>query len=203
MRLKQDIKSLGCNNIIINDMRVVELMNKMYKFHNPTYWHCIRVMIITCAFMNNYYDSEMLSFLAKSALLHDIGKLYIPDDILNKNSALTEEEWLLMRNHAMYSYDILKDYEFEETVCIGARDHHEKMNGSGYPSGLNGYTISEFGRIISVFDVFDALTHKRSYKEAETLKMSINIMSSMNGFDLNILSRLESNAKTNIIILEE
>lgn len=100
--------------------------------------------------------------------LHDVGKVGIPDAILNKPDKLTTEEWAIMQTHTEKGHTILKGSK-RDIVKAGAeiaRDHHEKWDGSGYPQGLAGENIHIFGRIVALADVYDALRHKRCYKEA-------------------------------------
>ena len=98
------------------------------------------------------------------ALLHDIGKIGVPDDIINKDTRLTEEEYAAIRKHPAIGSDILKTIEEIPDIMIGARWHHERYDGHGYPDGLAGTEIPEIARIIGVADAYDAMTSKRSYR---------------------------------------
>jgi len=98
------------------------------------------------------------------ALLHDIGKIGIPDEIINKRDNLTEEEFALVRKHPEIGYEIMKNITTMPNLEIGVRWHHERMDGKGYPDGLKGEQIPEFARIISVADAYDAMTSNRSYR---------------------------------------
>ena len=98
------------------------------------------------------------------ALLHDIGKIGVPDDIINKDSRLTDEEYAAIRKHPAIGSDILKTIEEIPDIMIGARWHHERYDGHGYPDGLAGTEIPEIARIIGVADAYDAMTSKRSYR---------------------------------------
>lgn len=112
------------------------------------------------------YDDKRLDKLVKAALLHDIGKLKIPDEVINKPGKLTDEEFEIMKKHSRYTYDFLMEKgETDIEIIQGAVFHHEKIDGSGYPSGISGNKVHEFARIISVADIFDAMTSKRVYKE--------------------------------------
>lgn len=101
------------------------------------------------------------------AVLHDIGKVAIPDSVLHKPGPLSDEEWELMKKHSQFGYEMLKDSEFGlmKLAAVVALEHHEKWDGTGYPNGLKGTDISLVGRIVSVADVFDSLLDKRVYKE--------------------------------------
>lgn len=98
------------------------------------------------------------------ALLHDIGKIGVPDDIINKDTRLTDEEYAAIRKHPAIGSDILKTIEEIPDIMIGARWHHERYDGRGYPDGLAGTEIPENARIIGVADAYDAMTSKRSYR---------------------------------------
>ena len=99
-------------------------------------------------------------------LLHDIGKIGIKDDIINKPGSLTEEEFFSIRRHSTIGYDILRDMSEISNIEKGARWHHERYDGTGYPDGLKGEEIPEYARIICVADAYDAMTSKRSYRDA-------------------------------------
>ena len=105
--------------------------------------------------------------LRKAALLHDIGKIGIPDSVLNKPSRLTDEEYAVMKTHVTRGAEILKDFTLIEHVVEGARYHHERYDGKGYPDGLKGEEIPLYGRIIAVADAFDAMTANRIYRKRQ------------------------------------
>lgn len=111
-------------------------------------------------------SEEELSIIAKGALLHDIGKIGVPDQILLKPDKLTEEEWELMRKHPEFGYELLKKIEFLEKSAQIVRTHHERYDGQGYPSGLAGEDIPLGSRIFSVVDALDAMTSQRTYRDA-------------------------------------
>ena len=129
--------------------------------------------------------------------MHDVGKLAIPDAILNKPGRLTAEEWEVMKTHAEVGADMLdcSDRPLMKAAAIVAREHHEKWNGSGYPNGLKGEEIHLFGRITAVADVFDALSVRRVYKEAWPLSQVINYLREESGkhFDPNLVELLIDN----------
>ncbi|MFD2164773.1 DUF3369 domain-containing protein [Thalassotalea euphylliae] len=111
---------------------------------------------------------EEAELLKQAAPMHDIGKIATPDAILLKPGKLTEEEWETMKAHPSVGYDILhgSNRPILSSAAIISQQHHEKYDGSGYPDGKKGEDIHIFARIVAVADVFDALTHKRCYKEA-------------------------------------
>jgi PAS domain S-box-containing protein len=113
-------------------------------------------------------DSKECEILFTASPMHDIGKVRIPDSILNKPGKLNEEEWKTMRKHSVIGYNILKNSQRDilKAAAIVAMDHHEKWDGSGYPRKLRGEEIHIYGRITSLADVFDALGSSRCYKKA-------------------------------------
>ena len=109
-------------------------------------------------------DEKYLDKLKICALLHDIGKIAIPDAIINKTSKLDDDEWAQMQAHPQRGADILKVINSDPELVYGALYHHEKYNGTGYPSRKKGDDIPEIARIIAVADAYDAMTSKRSYR---------------------------------------
>ena len=100
------------------------------------------------------------------ALLHDIGKIGIPDWIINKQDKLTEEEYAEIKKHPQIGYEILKSITIMPKLKSGVRWHHERIDGNGYPDGLTGDDIPEYAKIISVADAYDAMTSNRSYRDS-------------------------------------
>ena len=113
-------------------------------------------------------DEEEAEKIRLASPLHDVGKIIIPDSILNKPSSLTKAEFEFIKSHAQAGYDILKNSKREllKMASIIAHQHHEKFDGTGYPQGLKGDNIHIYGRITAIADVFDALSTPRVYKEA-------------------------------------
>ncbi|GHG64813.1 hypothetical protein GCM10010919_11680 [Alishewanella longhuensis] len=125
-------------------------------------------------------DAERIMFAAP---LHDVGKIGIPDAILNKPANLTEKEWQVMQTHSSIGFNILKNSKRSiiQAGAVIARDHHEKWDGSGYPSGKKGEDIHVFARIAALADVYDALRHRRCYKDAWTLEQVLAEIDSQSG----------------------
>ena len=116
-----------------------------------------------------------LSKIALGLLLHDIGKLSIPPEILNKPGKLDDAEWDIMRKHPVVGCDMLGE-EISFLVKAVVRHHHERWDGRGYPDGLAGDRIHQFARIASVADVYDAVTSERSYKSAAPPKVGVDVI---------------------------
>ena len=128
-------------------------------------------------------DEKEADKLKMASPMHDIGKIAIPDDILNKPGRHTQEESIIMRTHSHLGYEMLKksDRPIIQAAAIVAEQHHEKYDGSGYPNKLIGENIHIYGRITAIADVFDALGSKRVYKEAWSLDEIFKLLDSEKG----------------------
>lgn len=115
----------------------------------------------------NMSEEEMMHF-RRGALLHDIGKIGIPDSILHKPDSLTEEEWVIMRKHPQFAYEMLSPIEYLRPALDIPYSHHEKWDGSGYPRGLKDEQIPMGARLFAIADVWDAVTSDRPYRSAWT-----------------------------------
>ena len=111
------------------------------------------------------YTGKKLEQLQYAAMLHDIGKIGVPREIINKPSKLTDEEYAIIKTHPVIGGNILKEVSEIPDIAIGARWHHERYDGKGYPDGKQGEEIPELARIIGVADAYDAMTSKRSYRD--------------------------------------
>lgn len=127
------------------------------------------------------FSQEELDALHKTGLLHDIGKIGVPDSILNKPAKLTDEEYRVMKNHVNIGGEILKDFSLIKNVADGAMYHHERYDGTGYPNGLKGEEIPLNARIIGIADAFDAMTANRVYRNALSLDYVIGELKRLAG----------------------
>jgi putative two-component system response regulator len=130
----------------------------------------------------NLTDAEQ-ELILQAAPMHDIGKVATPDAILLKQGKLTDEEFVIMKQHAIHGYSILCDSDslLIRTAATLALRHHEKFDGSGYPDGLAGDEIPLYARIVAVADVFDALTSARPYKKAWSLEDATQFLKQQTG----------------------
>lgn len=136
---------------------------------HETEGHCQRVAELTVILARRLgYPETELVHLRRGALLHDVGKIGIPDSILNKPGPLTDGEWEIMRSHPRLAAEMLAPIKFLSMAMDIPYSHHERWNGKGYPLGLSGRQIPWSARIFSVVDVFDALTSDRPYRNAIT-----------------------------------
>ena len=119
-------------------------------------------------------DSEGQRQIYFASLMHDIGKIFVPQAVLNKVSHLTEEEYLLIQSHSVKSAELINKVEGMENFASIVLHHHEKYDGSGYPDGLKGKAIPYFSRIISVADSYDAMTSNRPYRKLLSKEYAIS-----------------------------
>lgn len=116
---------------------------------------------------------DRLRMLGQAAMLHDIGKIGVPDSILNKPGKLTDEEFAIIQEHPARGFEMVKGIRSLQPSLSGIRRHHERLDGSGYPDALSGDDISLDARIIAVAEVYDALTSERSYRTAWTVERAL------------------------------
>ncbi len=121
-------------------------------------------------------QGEALEHIRRGALLHDIGKMGIPDSILLKPGRLTDEEWVVMKKHPLYAFDMLNTIDYLRPAMDIPYLHHEKWDGSGYPLGLKGEDIPISARLFALVDVFDALTNDRPYRPAWTVEKTLSYL---------------------------
>ena len=142
-------------------------ISKLKTFDKYTYTHCVNVSILAVILGKRLgYCQKDLELIGLAGLFHDVGKAVIPERILNKPGRLGEKEMNIMRTHPLRGFEILKKQaNIPAEVLRAALEHHEKFDGSGYPRGLKGDEISLFSRLLTVVDVYDALTSKRVYKD--------------------------------------
>jgi len=143
-----------------------------------TQGHCVRVADLACALWTRVGTPEdtPLFWFRIGALLHDVGKLMVPAEVLNKPGKLTDEEWAMVRGHPTAGVELLADIEFPWDVRPIVESHHERWDGRGYPHGLAGESIPLAARVLCIADVYDALTSERSYKRAFSHAEAIDIM---------------------------
>jgi HD-GYP domain-containing protein (c-di-GMP phosphodiesterase class II) len=137
------------------------------------------------------YSQSRLRNLYTAALLHDIGKVSIPSNILLKEGPLTESELAVVKTHPIISARILKNFKELSHLSAAVLYHHERMDGTGYPEGLKGQEIPEEARIIAVVDVFEALTGDRPYREPICVKEAMTLLRDM-ALDKRIVAILEA-----------
>lgn len=155
-------------------------------YHDGTAQHCSLVSGYTLAFARVLgAGDQQTGRLFDAAFFHDVGKAMIPLEILDKPGRLDPGEWETMQRHVLHSYDILsRDEHTSGEIARVARDHHEYLDGSGYPNGIAARQIDDITRIITICDIFAALTEKRAYKPAKPFDEAYSILKSMAGTKL-------------------
>jgi PAS domain S-box-containing protein len=154
--------------------------------------HTMRVLDITIKICKEFgFTSKDLMHIHRGVLLHDIGKVGVPDGILNKPGPLTDEEWKIMKKHPEYAYQMLYPIAYLRPALDIPYCHHEKWDGSGYPRGLKGNEIPLSARIFAIVDVYDALTSDRPYRKAWTKEVTLQYIRENSGthFDPEIVER--------------
>ncbi|HEY5583748.1 MAG TPA: HD-GYP domain-containing protein [Ruminiclostridium sp.] len=168
------------NDILSSDDIIVNIID-IKTFDNYTFLHSVNVCvlsIITGVKLNLCYDE--LKELGVGALLHDIGKVFIPPEILQKKAALTEFEYESIKQHSLLGYNILKSLSnISENSARVALNHHERCDGSGYPNGLHDDEIHIFSRIVAITDMFDALTSDRIYRKKINTDQAIEYLTAV------------------------
>jgi putative nucleotidyltransferase with HDIG domain len=174
----------------------ITLLTDIYLTDDYIYQHSLNVTIYALAIGAQLrLNAKELSELGKGAILHDIGKVFIDPDILQKPDKLTEEEFTTMKTHTTLGYDFLrKNHTYSSIVAHCAYQHHERLNGSGYPRGLKGNDIHLFAQIIGAADVFDAVTSNRVYRKAMLPHEGLELLytGAVNQFDIRIIEAFKN-----------
>ncbi len=171
-----DKKNMSCkiekdSNIKFNKLTysIIEAMTKAVEKRDPyTSGHQLRVSKLAIAIAKNMStpDEQMIEGIRIAGLVHDIGKICIPINILNRTGKISNHEFNIIRYHSQTGYDILQVIEFPWPVAEIVLQHHERLNGSGYPLGLKGETILLEAKILGVADVVEAMSSHRPYRQA-------------------------------------
>lgn len=144
--------------------------------------HDIVRLFLTCSSLGEGFSEETIQYISLAAIMHDVGKISVPDAILNKPGRLTAEEFEIMKTHTTEGCRLLaqipqmRDLPFFDYAYDIARHHHERWDGSGYPDKLKGDDISLWAQIVSIADVYDALVSKRVYKEALSFDKAVGMI---------------------------
>jgi putative two-component system response regulator len=162
-----------------NQLEMIYVLTELMESTSDETGKHIRRVAESSRLLALYHESltdEDADILFHAAPMHDIGKITIPHSILHKPGKLTEDEFAIMKTHTSRAFKILQNSKrkYTKAAAIIAHQHHEKWDGSGYPQGLKGQDIHIYGRIVGLIDVFDALMHKRVYKEAWSLEDTLD-----------------------------
>jgi energy-coupling factor transport system substrate-specific component len=192
------------NQIEMGNQTIIAIANTVDAKDERTSLHSQRVAEYSVMIARELGKSdEECDILRKTALLHDIGKIGIPDKVLNKPGKLTDEEYEIMKSHVVKGADILKDFTIVDHVWEGALYHHERYDGSGYTRGLRGEDIPLNARIIGIADAFDAMTANRVYRKKLNFELVLEELKKGKGtqFDprlVDILLELIASGKINV-----
>jgi putative nucleotidyltransferase with HDIG domain len=150
-----------------NGAHILEMLHGIRNYDDMTFVHSLNVSLICNIFAGWLkFSPEETRVLTLGGLLHDIGKMLVPKEIIAKPGRLTEEEFKIVRTHTIKGYQALKDQPIDIRVKYAALMHHERTDGSGYPNGFIADQIDDFAKIIAIADVYDAMTSNRRYRNA-------------------------------------
>lgn len=168
-------KAIEANEAIAVDIGALKVSDEY------TFKHSVDVaaMAMIIGKKHGLSDQEVRE-IGISGLLHDVGKSKIPGEILNKPARLTDDEFEIMKQHTVYGYHILKEKDqFSQSILMGVLQHHEKINGTGYPLGITGDKMHVYAKIISLADIYDALVTERSYKKGFSQRDAVEMIMAM------------------------
>jgi putative nucleotidyltransferase with HDIG domain len=174
----------------IQSAKFRDILSGVKGHDNYSYVHSLRVATFLSLFGTTIgMKGDELLLLASGGMLHDIGKMAIPHDVLNKPGRLTEEEFAVMKSHVKWSAEILAaGDDVAKGAIVIAEQHHEKLDGTGYPKGIAGRDLNELARMASIVDIFGALTDRRVYKDPMSPEKALGVMSEMKtAIDLKLL----------------
>jgi len=183
--LDRDAVNASCNPLVdcVRNHQHKHVLLGLKNHHNYTYAHSMRVAVFMSVFSYAYNVSkDEMTLLSTGGFLHDVGKMVMPQTLLNKTEALNEQDWVAMHDHVHQSEMITARIEgVNEVICTIAAHHHERLDGSGYPNGLKGAQINELGRMSAIADVYAGLTDERSYRRSFEPDVAFSIMKDMGG----------------------
>lgn len=179
------LKQLNKNDETANLVHAIKTYSK------ELYDHSYRVAIYSVVLSNRFADIDNIE-VAQAGFLHDIGKTKIDKNILNKKDTLTDYEFAVIKKHVEFSYEILSNItELSESVKKGVFQHHERVDGCGYPLRLTEDKISSIGKIVGIADTFDAVTSKRPYrKKVFNTNEACQLLTYDTGYDQSIVDVL-------------
>lgn len=162
----------------MTDITMSKLLKALYMKSHLMYTHSINVAYLTAQILiAKKTDKKLAKKIILGALLHDIGKIEVPDDILNKKGSLTSREYELIKLHPQYGVNIIKKEApelYNDVIVDIILNHHERRDGSGYPHGIK--KISWYTQLVHAIDIYDAITSERKYADAKTSDTAFSIM---------------------------
>lgn len=180
--LAQQIESIKTDKQRSSELAARTILRALDCKDHYTFGHSMRVAYFSLVTGHELNLSvEQMYELQMSAIFHDIGKIGTPDQVLNKPTRLTEEEFQVMKKHPEMSYEILQELEDYETIAQNAKYHHERYDGRGYPDQLKADQIPLFARIILIADTFDAMTSSRPYRKGLAYEIAFEELRQFSG----------------------
>lgn len=163
-----------------NDAIAIDI-NELKTSDEYTFKHSVDVATIAMILAKQQgFSRSQIYEIGVSGLLHDVGKIKVPPEILNKPGKLDADEFAIMKQHSVYGYKMMKDRpEFNNAISLGILQHHEKINGTGYPMGVLADQITPYAKILSIADIYDALVTERPYKAAYSQRDAVEMIMSM------------------------
>ncbi len=150
-----------------NGVHILEMLHGIRNYDDLTFVHSLNVSIICSVFASWLkLSQEDARILTLGGMVHDIGKMLVPKEIITKAGRLTEQEFKIMQSHTVKGYQAIKDSQLDIRVKYAVLMHHERCDGSGYPNGFTADKIHKFAKIIAIADVYDAMTSNRHYRNA-------------------------------------
>lgn len=180
------LKEFRTQNVYLNFDEIRLDLEKFKQYDYGTFVHVVNVALLSVITgLQLGYKETKLKYLALGALLHDLGKLKVPREILNKPGSLTDEEFAIVRQHPLLGEEMLKNTRLLASVIAIVKEHHERWNGKGYPFNLNGKNIHMDAQIIAVTDVYEALTADRPYRKGLPPYHALEMIIAWSGKDFN------------------
>lgn len=183
------IKIRSSNNLLLSLINIFAFYNEKEDF---IHLHSINVAVLSAGLgLALEYEENKLIDLCASALLHDIGMLKIPVEVITKPSKLDKEEERMVKEHPLYGLELLRNIKnAPKSAAMVIHQHHEKMDGTGYPEGKKGEDIAECARIVAILEVYEALTHPRPYRRSKFIPydaVKMIIQEGKSSFDLDLV----------------
>jgi len=176
----------GVVSSILRNMNALQAISKLRTQDDYTFSHCVNVSMLTAMFIRHLgHDDNTMFEAGMGGFFHDLGKAQLPAKLLTASRRLTSEEFATMRDHPKLGYDYLTQVpELPEAARLAALEHHERVDGTGYPDAKHGEHISMLGKIVSIVDVYDALSSRRAYKDAILPHRVLGLLYGMSARDL-------------------
>ncbi len=165
-----DVKELLSRSLMMvtdahGHISILDMLHNMREYDDSTFAHCLNVGLICNVFARwLQFSEEEVEMVTACGLLHDVGKLLVPRDLITKPGKLTDLEYYQVKKHSFEGYQLLTSQNIDKHICNAALMHHERCDGSGYPQGLKDNEIDRYAKMVAIADVYDAMTSARVYR---------------------------------------